>query len=173
MPKSLLLFLNARGRNLPDAFYLTDYDAARFGQITTALNPAFLNEYTMMFRGRTTAQTYGALVAWKDDNDAFNCLTSGIEMHPGHGLQILEIQQRVWDFLVQCCRQILHDVAEHALVSHDVQVQPEPPSISGGETGFNSLATVAMEAPYRVPAHLDLTRLQTIVAAKRSAAADH
>lgn len=46
-------------------------------------------------------------------------------------------------------------------------------SITGGETGMNLLSVVAMEAPYRVPAHLDIVRLQVIIAAKRSAAADH
>jgi hypothetical protein len=41
------------------------------------------------------------------------------------------------------------------------------------ETAYQSVAAVAAEAPYRVPAHLDLQRLQSLISARRSAAEDH
>ncbi|KAF8635999.1 hypothetical protein AX15_000160 [Amanita polypyramis BW_CC] len=53
------------------------------------------------------------------------------------------------------------------------RVQPEPPTLSTSETGLNSLATVAAEAPYRLPTSLDLSRILDIIAAKCSAAEDH
>lgn len=55
----------------------------------------------------------------------------------------------------------------------DIPIQPEPPALSTSETSLALLATVAAEAPYRLPASLNLTRLKAIVAAKRSAAEDH
>lgn len=54
-----------------------------------------------------------------------------------------------------------------------IPIQPEPPAVSTLETGLSLLATVAAEAPYRLPASLNLSRLKAIVAAKRSAAEDH
>lgn len=39
--------------------------------------------------------------------------------------------------------------------------------------GFDSLAVMAAEAPYRVPQRLDLTRVRSLLEAKASAAEDH
>lgn len=55
----------------------------------------------------------------------------------------------------------------------DIPAQPAPPPLASSETGLALLATVRAEAPYRLPASLDPTRLQGIIAAKRSAAEDH
>ncbi|KAI9879339.1 MAG: hypothetical protein M1830_008799 [Pleopsidium flavum] len=171
--KSLLLFLNARGRHLPDTFAHADFDAVQLGQTSLAIRSAFLNEHTMLLSGQTTPEAYGQLVAWDQNDEAFDCLMSGIGFHPGHGLQVLEIQQEILRFLVQCCHLILHDLPSSSLTDQSVPVQPEPLSISRDETEWPSLAFIAAEAPYRVPAHLDFRRLQAIVVAKRSAAEDH
>ena len=171
--KLLLLLLNSRGRNKPDAFAKADIDACRFGHVTRVLVPAFLNEFVMMFTGRHTPETYGELIAWDDHPDAFHWLVSQRGVNPGEGLFILEIQERLYKFLVDCCKAMLQDVSEKALRDPGVLIQPEPPSVSANETGLASLATTAAEAPYRLPANLDLRRLESLVAAKLSAAEDH
>ncbi|MCJ1236686.1 hypothetical protein MMC14_004668 [Varicellaria rhodocarpa] len=168
--KPLLLLLNARGRHLPDVFAHADYNASQVGETSGATRPAFLNEYTMLLNGKITSATYGQLVAWNDDDEAYDLLMSGIGFQPGMGLQVLKTQQRLLRFLVQCCHLILHDLPSNSWV--DASVQPEPP-ISVDETEWPSLASVAAEAPYRVPARLEYSRLQAIIAAKRSAAEDH
>jgi hypothetical protein len=127
----------------------------------------------MMFTGRHTPETYGELIAWKDHPEAFHWLTSQRGAHPGQGLLILEIQERLYQFLVDCCKAILHDMSEKALADPGIPIQPEPPSISDNATGLVLLATTAAEAPYRLPADLDLTRLELLVEAKLSAAEDH
>ncbi|KAI9772208.1 MAG: hypothetical protein M1839_002526 [Geoglossum umbratile] len=172
-PRLLLLFLNARGRNPPSAFARADFDATRFGNVTGSLRTAFLNQYTMMFTGRNTPETYGELISWDDNEDACFWLTSQRGMHPGHGLQILEIQQHIYSFLVECCALILHDIPRESLADREAPIQHEPPSVPSSETGIITLASVAAEASYRLPANLDFTRLQAIVAAKRSAAECH
>lgn len=168
-----LLLLNSRGRNKPDAFAQADLNACRFGRITSALVPAFLNEHVMMFTGRDTPETYGELVAWTDHPEAFHWLSSQRGANPGEGLFILEIQERLYIFLVDCCKAILHDISEKTLADPTVSIAPEPPSVSSNEAGLASLATTAAEAPYRLPANLDLKRLESLVAAKLSAAEDH
>ena len=168
-----LLLLNSRGRNKPDAFAQADLNACRFGLITSALVPVFLNEHVMMFTGRDTPETYGELIGWSDHPEAFHWLTSQRGANPGEGLFILEIQERLYKFLVDCCSAVLHDISEEALADPTVSIAPEPPSVSSNEAGLASLATTAAEAPYRLPANLDLKRLESLVAAKLSAAEDH
>ena len=170
--KTLLLFLNSRGRHLPDAFAHADYDAAHLGLVSLAIPRPFLNGYTMLFSGQTTPETYGELVAWDDDDRAFDWMISGIGMQPAEGLQILEIQQKVLCFLVKCCRLILHDLPP-SLIDQGLPVEHQLPPISLDPNTWHSLGNIAAEAPYRVPAHLDLNRLIAMIAAKRSAAKDH
>jgi plasmid maintenance system killer protein len=169
-PKTLPLFLQTRGRNTPDAFAIADQDAAHLGYVTKAIVPVFLNEYTMMFTNRKTPEKYGELLSWDDNDDAFHWLMSGKGMHPGQGLLILEIQERILRFLVDCCKCIMHDVPD--LTSDKYPVQP--PVVLTRETanGYDTLALMAAEAPYRLPASMDLERLESLIAAKKSATED-
>ena len=172
-PRTLLLLLNARGRNPPDAFAIADKNAAHLGYASYALTPAFLNQHTMMFVGRRDPEKYGELIAWADHPDAFRWLASRRGHHPGLGLHILEIQERLWSFLVECCKQILHDIPAESFTDEKYQIEPEPPSVSEYETGIASLAVLAAEAPYRAPASLDITRLKSLLSAKLTATEDH
>lgn len=170
-PKVLLIFLNARGRNPPHAFFHADLESCHFGIVTHKVDRLFLNEYTMLFLGRTTPETYGELVSWDDNPDAFDWSMKGIEPIPGEGLLLLQVQQRIWRFLLACAREILHEISKDAFA--DAPIVPEPQPISLDEPGVTTLASVSMEAPYRTPASLDLSRLKDILSAKKSAAADH
>ena len=171
--KLLLLFLSSRGRHLPEAFAHADYDAAHIGMTSLAIQSPFLNEHTMFLRGQTTPKTYGQLVAWDDDDEAFDLMNTGIGFHPGYGLQVLQTQQEILRFLVKCCTVILQDLPLDSLTSNDVPVQPEQPLVLRDESEWRSLAAMAIEAPYGVPALLDFKNLQAIVAGKRSASMDH
>ncbi|KAF2469970.1 uncharacterized protein BDR25DRAFT_325730 [Lindgomyces ingoldianus] len=136
-PNLLSVFLNSRGRKYPHEFVHSDLELAAL-VLRLVGSPAFLNEYTMLFLGRTTAQTYGELMSWDEDDKTFDSITKGIGMHPGHGLQALEIQQRIWEFLLR-----------------------------------HVLALVALEAPYRIPTHLDFTWLKGVASAERNTMEDH
>jgi hypothetical protein len=170
--KSLLLFINSRGRHPPNMFAYTDHEAMRFGRVTGAINMPFLNTYSMFLDGQTAA-TYGKLDAWADNDKAFDMMMSGYGVHPGQGLTILEIQQRILGFLVKCCQLILHDLSPDSLTDDQTPIRPEPPAIVGDPAEWPTLASIAAEAPYRVPANLDFGRLKAVIAAKRSAAEDH
>ncbi|MCJ1283552.1 hypothetical protein MMC26_002882 [Xylographa opegraphella] len=171
--KSLLLFLNSRGRHLPEAFSNADIEAAHVGIVSMAISRSFLNGYTMRLHGQTTVHTYGKMLSWDDDDRAFDWMMSGVGKQPGEGLLILEIQKKILDFLVQCCRLLLADLPPESLTDKDIPIQPEPEPIVTDPTAWPSLAAMSMEAPYRVPAHPDFKRLQAIIAANLSAAKDH
>lgn len=164
-------YLNARARHPPSFFAGADWDSTSLGNRSGNLGLAFLNMYTMMFTGRNTPETYGELFSWEEHQPSMNWATNGRGAIPGCGLQILEVQERVYSFLLACCRDLLHDMSEGDLLG--APVQPEPPRLSTAEPGIDSLATVASEAPYRVPAHLDLGRLKELIEGRRTVAEDH
>ncbi|KAL7903771.1 hypothetical protein GGI35DRAFT_472872 [Trichoderma velutinum] len=158
----LLLLLKARGREIPSSFAAADYEAMHLGI------------YTMILHRVTVAEEYGKLISWDDHPDAFDWMYTQKQFSPGDGLIILEAQNRLMKFLVDCCQYILHDIDKGQLISSTYSIQPEPTLRSWNEScGFESLALMAAEAPYRVPAQLDFGRIESLLAAKTRAAEDH
>ena len=172
-PKFLLILLNSRGRNPPDVFVRADFDACHLGMVTNVIGRPYLNSYVVMFTGRRTPETYGELISWEDQPDAFELMTSQRGLLPGDALCTLEIQQRLYCFLADCCKAILHDMPESNFDDPSLPIQPEPASLLSPSTGLISLAAVAAETPYKLPAILNLERVHSIIAAKFSAAEDH
>jgi len=97
-PKTMLLLLHFRGRYHPGEFAHSDVEQAALAE--TFLRPVFLDYYTMYFHKNSSVDEYGQLVSWDDDEDASKKEANGIGMDPGHGLKTLEIQPRLWAFLV-------------------------------------------------------------------------
>ncbi|KAF2840650.1 hypothetical protein M501DRAFT_1023066 [Patellaria atrata CBS 101060] len=147
-PRLLLLFFNSRGRNPPNAFANADLRATHFDR-------------------------YGELISWDDHPDASQWLFTGRGVHPGHGLWILQVQERLYRFLVDCCKHIVHDIPAANLTNLNQSIQPEPPSLSSNSDDFISLTITATEAPYRLPAHLNFRRLESLIEAKLSEAEDY
>lgn len=170
--KSLLIFLNARAQNPPSVFAHADFEAIRLGQVSQAVGIAFLNEYTVYLDGLSVS-AYGRIVSWDEDDNAFDDMISGRARNVGEGLLILEIQKGIMEFLVGCCYAIFHDLDRELLTSSSVDAQLEPPAIGPEPTECPTLAAMAAEAPYRVPANLNFEQLQAVIAAKRSAVEDH
>ncbi len=169
-PKNLLLFMHSRGRNNPGVFANSDFNSIHLGTITQAIVPSYLSGYTMLLLGQNTVKTYGRLVSWDEDPDAFDMMSKGTGIQPGEGLLILEIQQRKLRFLLRCAQQILQDLP---LEDSSIPRQPVPLDTIQGIEDWPSLTNEVLEAPYRVPDHFDISRLQTFVSAKRSEAEDH
>ncbi|PWY69622.1 hypothetical protein BO94DRAFT_628459 [Aspergillus sclerotioniger CBS 115572] len=145
--KALPLLLNARERHPPSNFAAADIDAMHLCLVTKAIVPIFLNEHVLMLNGMT-------------ENT--------------HERLQLDAQGRLLTFLVQCSREILRDIPEPSLSSDTFPILPEPQLKPESEiSGFESLSVMAAEAPYRVPAQLDLGRIASLLTARASAAEDH
>ncbi|KAJ4300156.1 hypothetical protein N0V88_002825 [Collariella sp. IMI 366227] len=173
-PKSLLLMLKSRGRHQPCEFAAADGDAMYLGRITKAIVPGFLNCYVSILNGATGPEEYGKLVAWEEHQDAFEWMHTRKQFLPGEALDILEAQDRVLKFLVHCCKQILRDIPADELLGEKYPIQPEPMLNSGVEPGgFDSLAVMAEEAPYRPPGRLDFAHIESLLAARTAASEDH
>lgn len=171
--KTLTLLLNSRGRNAPHVFAASDGETMHLGKVTMAIVAIFLNEHSMTLNGMTRREDYGRLVAWEDHEDAFDWMHSRKQFLPGEGLLILEFQERLLEFLVDCCKMILHDIPMDQMTSNEFAIQPEPPlKESLDATGFSTLSVMAKEAPYRPPAKLDLERIESLLSARTARAED-
>jgi hypothetical protein len=169
--RTFLLLLNSRGRYSPQTFAHADLEMGRMGLVSRAILPKFLNMYTM-YLDDGSVESYGKLVSWDESDEAMEAAMSRLAYQPGEGLLILEVQQRIMRFLIECCRAILHDFDSNSIASDQLPVKPEPPPIVD-PADYSSLAAMAAEAPYRVPSDLDLRRLRDIFFAKRFEAEDH
>lgn len=173
-PKALLLLINSRGRHPPSHFAAVDSDAMRFGRVSEKLSPIFLDSHVMLLNGVIAPEYYGELLSWDDRGNAFDWMCTQKQFLPGEGLLVLEAQEMVLEFLVNCCVKILQDIPTNVLFSTAYPIEPEPQLNTANETeGFESMITMAQEAPYRVPARLDFARIQTLLRARTSAADDH
>ncbi|KAK5720429.1 hypothetical protein LTR17_014986 [Elasticomyces elasticus] len=168
-PRILLLILKARGRHEPCLFYRSDIDACSVGYAVNGIEEPWLNRHGMVFVDRHDAVSYGELVAWTDKTSAFKLMCEQQSLPPGTGLTVLRVQERILHFLIDCCKEILHDIAD----PEDFPVLPEPDLTVDHAEGYASLSALMTEAPYKPPNGIDIIRLKAILLAKSSAAEDH
>ncbi|RAH82836.1 hypothetical protein BO86DRAFT_310613 [Aspergillus japonicus CBS 114.51] len=173
-PKALLLLLNSRGRYPPSTFAAADAVAMNFGLVSQMLAPDYLagksTSYMVLNGFDENTRQYGELVICDDDKGFGRKVLK--QFTPGHGLLVLEAQARLLTFLVQCCRQLLPDIPVDDFDAFPILPPPQVKSESE-LSSFESLRLMAAEAPYRVPAQLDLSRIESLLAARASAAEDH
>ncbi|KAI0204890.1 hypothetical protein F4808DRAFT_448528 [Astrocystis sublimbata] len=173
-PKTLALLLNSRGRNHPHIFAASDGELMHLGKVTMAIVPVFLNQYVMMLNGMIRQEDYGKLIAWDEQEDAFDLMHTRKQFLPGEGLLILEFQERLLEFLVDCCKIILHDIPFDQMMSNKFAAQPEPPlKETFDATGSSTLGILSEEAPYRPPAKIDLQKIESLLSARAVRAEDH
>ena len=188
--KNLLLFFQSRGHNLPDVFAHHDLMATFLGRRSTAIQPLYIDGYTMFFCGTLVPEAYGMLASWQEipfgftDDDAFELMWSGIGWQPGDGLVILEIQETVLQFLVKCAELILHDLLPLKVAPILVWLlspkpsMPETLSLSlitpiPSDSSWASVIAATAEAPFRVSMQFDFQHLQRLVDARRAEAEDY
>jgi hypothetical protein len=170
--RSLLVLLNARGRNAPYVFAYSDYQNARLGVETRCINPQVIEEngnYKMRLIGHSSATTYGDIYSVREGSSE-----GAGDVQPSNGLIILEAQSRILDFLVKCTMATLHDIAENELLSDAYPIQSALPPLSrdnGAET--ITIPALSEEGQYYVPHAMDFDPLLTLVEAKRSECEDN
>ncbi|PVH84148.1 hypothetical protein DL98DRAFT_584726 [Cadophora sp. DSE1049] len=132
--KNFLMLVNARARNAPKKFARSDLEASVISR-------------AMSLDG-DTANTYGKVISLVGNGQAQDRLKYGIDYTIPEGLLVLEIQQKVLQFLESCCEGILHD-----------KTLPNP------NEGWTSLNEMNRNAPYHPPESSNFQRLMSLVAA--------
>jgi hypothetical protein len=165
-PKNLLLLINSRGRNHPEAFVSDDACVLPFASNCRAVETTWLPGYEITFNQSIT----GSYAVFKAEEDVEK---TAVELH--EGIAVLEIQEKILDFLLTVCHLVLHEVNLSSPLT--LLAQPEPPSLL---THFNqmtgehpSLSAIASDAAYRVPTTTSFGLLMTLVQARLDAAKDH
>ncbi|OTA94141.1 hypothetical protein M434DRAFT_30313 [Hypoxylon sp. CO27-5] len=133
-------------------------------------------------RGRNSPSTFAftdlehAMFGYReDDNDAYQRLQNCRDLSPGEGLWVLEIQDRLYQFLLEICKEILHDLdlEDEQLRTFPIPEEPALPTNSRiGNALTKSLMVTRYEATYHLPSRLDVRRIQSLISAKLSEAED-
>ncbi|KAF5724485.1 hypothetical protein FMUND_782 [Fusarium mundagurra] len=188
-----LLLLNSRGRHPPPLFLDTDAQYFNKAKLTEmVVEPPYATEDMKLVLRGVSQDDYGIVKKFPEadpgvwlhlSNKDYDWPTSTIygkewpvwQYSTASGMVILEIQERLMDFLVKCCYRILHDIEPNNLFSDTYPVQPEPtlPSNTQTEGLQTSLLEITFEAPYRVPTRLNFANLEKLFAARAAAAEDH
>ena len=117
--------------------------------------------------GKNTEQSPpGTRTEW-----AYPALVKGLGLEPGAGLLVMEVQETILHFLLQCAEIILHDLRNAPAPSVRTSLPLSQFPLESGAK-WPSVAAAVTEMPYRVPV-FDISRLQTLVNAKRAEAEDH
>lgn len=168
VPKStLLIFLNSRGRNRPHLFIAADRASAEFGIITGDIKMVSLEDHEVAFFDKT-GSGYGELIK----RDPSSPRSDRFRMNTGDALLGLEIQERLYKFLVSCAISLLHDVPREQYMSEGLLEEPEPAPIIV-EIDLNQSVMATRLAPYRLPTDFDIRRLIALINAKCAATEDH
>ncbi|CAK7226713.1 hypothetical protein SEUCBS140593_006335 [Sporothrix eucalyptigena] len=182
--RALWLLATSRASVPPEAFAATDLDTTRLGKACLALLPRYLNQYSMLFTGRTTPETYGRLYTWEElkklaasegekdapGSDSFAARGT----HPGEGLWILTIQARLYRFLVLAVRSILGSSVDSANGNGTDKTTAQKSVLDEAASPYTDGPLTSLESAYRIPpTSLDLQALLDLAYAKVFEAEDH
>lgn len=176
-PRTLPLLLNSRGRNHPSVFAGTDRSEMSIGLRSFALVPFSTTPggHVILLNRVNDSNTedYGKIVP--RDGSTVTCTTTPhMQYTVGEGTLILEAQALILSFLVETCKAILHEIPLNMMTDPQYPILPEPKIKEESESsGFKSLAVLAQEAPYRLPMHLDTSRMVSLLTARAQEAKDH
>lgn len=172
--KPLLLLLNSRDRNPPHIFAHLDEKSFCLGRQYERISVKLVGLHTMFLAGQEVAESYGKIVPLKNQQQQYDFLTNHrIHTNPSAGLLVLEVQYKLFKFLIECCHLILKEIPHALLTDLSLPELPEPEPLLTTETAYHQLVQVAAEAPYRVPSKINTDRIKLLLEAKRVAAEDY
>ncbi|TLD07975.1 hypothetical protein E2P81_ATG10280 [Venturia nashicola] len=165
--RHLLLFLNSRGRNPPGVFTWTDAEKAHLALDWTDMNEPHTHSDSYMMVFCSTPRDYGMVVK---SSEVSPKIARAHGFDPVYGLLVLEIQQKIYSFLLSCAKTILHDYSPDMLMSAPRQLEPTPLACDT----IQDIGDHTLEADYRLPYEAaNLGRLQLLVSSRRDVAEDH
>ncbi|KAH6652624.1 hypothetical protein BKA67DRAFT_646685 [Truncatella angustata] len=172
----LIWMVNSRLQAFPSAFADVDHSFCTYALVND-LVPSYtevskdFQSHQLILRDKTCPCHYGELAENKEKDCGTDC---NFNTNVDDAIIILQIQQRVYQFLVSICRQILQDVTKAGKdLIQDFEALEKPPVFELETGNLTSLEAAAIRAPYRVPVKIDIQRMVDMVKAKKHAAEDH
>lgn len=167
-PKNLLMLLNSRGRTNPSRFVDSDSEAMYVGRQVPGIGET-LHPFTMIImHDATQPRKYGEIVNIGDLTELEQARGLNVSS-AGPGLLVLEAQQTILAFLVDCIKLIMHEFTLEKLLDFPVldALEQIPPS---ADSNSPSVSAMAHESPYRSPEEPDFAHLEAVLAARAAAA---
>lgn len=170
-PTSLLILLDARAKNPPYTFALSDHELAPLMKLRADLLEC--TKYTL----GVINEEYGMIKEWESEEDAAQAIAFGIAVHPIPGLHTLALQADIYHFLKMCIRGIIPDKMESIQQgSLKIDITRGGPVLIPAQcpqdANYSSLETIVRESQYRAPTLKDADRLVALVSACQSEAED-
>jgi hypothetical protein len=162
--KPMLCLLNSRARYPPAAFVYHEIQSSSLGISSGTLVPLILHGYIMYLEGETV-ESYGKLVAFSEDSHPIG------GFQPGMGLLVLEIQQKVMEFLVKFGETILQQPA-HTLID---QFSVPTGTLAPIQIAYSwpTIEILARYTPCLAPERADFSGLKDFLEARHFQAQDH
>ncbi|KAH6713769.1 hypothetical protein BKA61DRAFT_49360 [Leptodontidium sp. MPI-SDFR-AT-0119] len=153
--KFLPVFMEARARNPPRVFARSDLEGTVVNRVMSSFSVSTCPGHSISLAGDSVG-TYGNVVSLVGNADAQDRLKYAVDYTISEGLLVLEIQQKVLQFLESCCEGILHD-----------RPLPDP------NEGWTTVNDMNKSAPYRAPMSFDFRQLISLLGARLTMTADH
>jgi hypothetical protein len=173
-PRSLLVFLNARGRNVPFVFALSEDDFSPFAPMSPCGSEPELVKYLLHLSKDPDPERYGCTILVDRELEEYDDDKNGWSYCMRPMLQVLYVQERILSFLVACCKNILHDMSEVEQMSAAVVDEPSDSELElQTDMGHITFAESLSFAPYRNRGSMDFSRLRGYIGSLLTNAKDH
>ena len=103
---NLINFLTVRSAHLPAKFAFSDLGQMSVGIDSDLIDYVHIDEFMMIFDDHEAATAYGRTLRGAEHDGS---MRKGFKA--GEGLAVMERQNGILGFLVDCCRKILHDAS--------------------------------------------------------------
>ena len=160
----MLCLLNTRARYLPAAFVYHEIQSCSLGISSNTLVPLILHGFAMYLEGETV-ESYGKLMAFTEDSHQIG------GFQPGIGLLILEIQQKIMEFLVKWCEILLQQAAQTLIDQFSVPTGTLVPIQIA--CSWPTIEILARYTPYLAPERTNFSGLKDFLEARYFQAQDH
>lgn len=174
--KNLLEFMDSRSQVPPEYFAFSDSLPFKTAVSMEAVKPAAAYEQVMLLTGQKSRDTYGKLKTISVA-EMENIVWTGYAFQLAQGIVILEIQQRLYRFLLRCAELLLHDIDIPQVVTDANTMDPKEhwslaSTLSLEPAEWQSVSKMNSQASYRLPRPFSLEFLQRLAGAQRDAAED-
>ncbi|KAI4931004.1 uncharacterized protein J4E92_004838 [Alternaria infectoria] len=171
---TFLTFLNSRGHTPVESFSQTELLNCPIARCSDQVLRPRLHRFTMTFAGCNKQNSYGRMKRWTDPQDARQTIHNGHGVHPGHGLQILCIQEIIYTFLKRCCHLLVGDLlADEKGQSEKYPITSPMACVIENTANYTNRAELSLLTPYGVPRQLNFDRLRSLVSSKVGELEDH
>ncbi|EUC40314.1 hypothetical protein COCMIDRAFT_109140 [Bipolaris oryzae ATCC 44560] len=160
-PISLLVYLNARGRNVPFTFTLLEDTFSPLAAMSLSQCDPGTPQYALRVSNEASPTLRVGIHLVDNTQGPLIRTESEIHVCPRNGLYKLYIQQKITAFLVACTKLILHDMDQDTLYCSAIQEEPPSSELElPSDLGSTSFADIYVVAPYRNRGCIDFLKLR-------------